>query len=101
MDKCSNCYIIDRAKTSYCPDCKKGKVNDNIARLKPCPFCGNDDPTIRIFKGKDGWRDRYAVLCNYDEGGCGAESGVYHSEAEAIESWNRRVGEKRSESTKI
>lgn len=23
MDKCSNCYIIDRAKTAYCPDCKK------------------------------------------------------------------------------
>ena len=25
MDKCSNCYIIDRAKLSYCPDCKKVK----------------------------------------------------------------------------
>lgn len=25
MDKCSHCYIIDRAKTAYCPDCKKVK----------------------------------------------------------------------------
>jgi Lar family restriction alleviation protein len=58
--------------------------------LKPCPFCGNE-PTIRIFKGKDGWRDRYAVICRYDEGGCGAESGLYHYESEAIEAWNRRV----------
>lgn len=60
--------------------------------LKPCPFCGSK-PTIRIFRGKDGWRDRYAVLCRYDEGGCGAESGLYHYEDEAIEAWNRRVTE--------
>lgn len=60
--------------------------------LKPCPFCGGE-PTIRIFRGKDGWRDRYAVLCRYDEGGCGAESGLYHYEDEAIEAWNRRVTE--------
>lgn len=25
MDKCSHCYIIDRAKLAYCPDCKKVK----------------------------------------------------------------------------
>lgn len=62
-------------------------------KLKPCPFCGND-PTIRIFKGKDGWRDRYAVLCRYDEDGCGAESGLYHYEQEAVEAWNRRTSEK-------
>ena len=60
--------------------------------LKPCPFCGGE-ATIRILRGKDGWRDRYAVLCRYDEGGCGAESGLYHYEEEAIEAWNRRVAE--------
>lgn len=59
-------------------------------KLKPCPFCG-EEATIRIFKGKNGWRDRYAVICRYDEGGCGAESGLYHSEEEATESWNRRA----------
>lgn len=58
--------------------------------LKPCPFCGGE-PTIRIFRGKDGWRDRYAVLCRYDEGGCGAESGLFHYEAEAVEMWNMRT----------
>ena len=63
-----------------------------MSDLKPCPFCGNT-PTIRIYNGKDGWRDRYAVLCRYDEGGCGAESGLYHYQAEAIEAWNRRVPE--------
>ena len=62
----------------------------NKKLLKPCPFCGNNEPTIRIFRGKDGWRDRYAVLCRYDEGGCGAESGLYHYEEEAIYAWNKR-----------
>lgn len=61
-----------------------------MEKLKLCPFCGNE-PTIRIFKGKDGWRDGYAVICRYDEGGCGAESGLYHYESEAIEAWNRRA----------
>ena len=61
-----------------------------MTELKPCPFCGNE-PTIVIRKGKDGWRDRYSVLCDYEHGGCGAESGWYHYEAEAISSWNKRV----------
>lgn len=58
--------------------------------LKKCPFCGGEG-TVIVRKGKDGWRDRYAVLCDYNHGGCGAESGWYHYEEEAIESWNRRV----------
>ena len=61
-----------------------------MEKLKSCPFCGSK-PTIRIFKGKDGWRNSYAVICRYDEGGCGAESGLYHYESEAIEAWNRRA----------
>ncbi len=59
-------------------------------KLKPCPFCGNE-PTIIVRKEKDGWRDRYSVLCDYEHGGCGAESGWYHHETEAVESWNARV----------
>jgi len=71
---------------------RKARGDEMSRELKPCPFCGSK-PTIRIFRGKDGWRDRYAVLCRYDEGGCGAESGLYHYEDEAIEAWNRRVTE--------
>lgn len=64
--------------------------------LKKCPFCGGEEPvTVIIRKGKDGWRDRYAVLCDYDYGGCGAESGWYHYEEEAIEAWNRRTNDDR------
>lgn len=31
MDKCSHCYIVDRAKLAYCPDCKKVKKTSQDA----------------------------------------------------------------------
>ena len=61
-------------------------------KLKPCPFCGYRERvfvTVRL--GQDGWRDSYYVLCDYYEGGCGASGGVYHTEEEAVEAWNRRA----------
>ena len=61
-------------------------------RLKKCPFCGTE-PTEIVRKGKDGWRDRFAVLCDYEHGGCGAESGWYHYREEAADAWNRRYKE--------
>ena len=59
--------------------------------IKSCPFCGYKHPSLRVIEGKDGFRDRYAVLCNYDDGGCGAEGGWRHYAEEAIMVWNRRV----------
>jgi len=59
--------------------------------LKPCPFCGNTKLTGRMYIGKEGFRNRFAILCNYWEPGCGAESGHYHTLKEAIDSWNRRT----------
>lgn len=59
-------------------------------KLKLCPFCGFT-ATVGVYYGKNGWRDRYFVMCRYDEGGCGAESGLYHYKEEAIEAWNRRA----------
>ena len=54
-----------------------------MADLKPCPFCGNKEVAIR--KGKYMW---WGVCI-----ACGA-SGAYKSrKAEAIEAWNRRVGD--------
>lgn len=63
-------------------------------KLKSCPFCGRKKcvfVTVRI--GQDGWRDSYYVLCDYYEGGCGAASGIYHTEEEAVEAWNRRAND--------
>ena len=62
--------------------------------LKFCPFCGEEEaPTVIVRAGQNGWRDRNAVLCDYEKGGCGAESGWYHSREEAVDAWNRRVDE--------
>lgn len=62
--------------------------------LLPCPFCGATKPVCMMRRyGKDGWRDRYYVLCDYDIGGCGAASGWYHSLGEAAAAWNERVSD--------
>lgn len=59
--------------------------------LRHCPFCGClESVDIMCKPGKDGWRTRYFVLCNYDMGGCGAAGGERHSVAEAVECWNER-----------
>lgn len=60
-------------------------------RLNPCPFCGSlDAPRLMTRHGKNGWRDRYYVICDYEDGGCGSSSGWYHTKAEAANFWNRR-----------
>lgn len=60
--------------------------------LDKCPFCGSSEaPFLITYHGKDGWRDRYSVICSYNNGGCGAEGGWYHTKAEAIEHWNMRL----------
>ena len=61
-------------------------------KLKPCPFCGSSDaPRLDTRHGKDGWRDRYMVVCDYTDGGCGSSSGWYYYFVEAIERWNQRA----------
>ena len=62
-----------------------------MEKIKPCPFCGNvNSPRLMTRHGKDGWRNQYYILCDYDDGGCGASSGWCHSQEEAIACWNCR-----------
>ena len=68
-------------------------MSDEI-KLRECPFCGSTDaPRLYTRHGKDGCRDMYIVLCDYDDGGCGSSSGWYHYPSEAVECWNRRAGD--------
>lgn len=72
-----------------CKFAEKEQENRYKKGLKPYPFCG-EAPKIVVYKGKDGFRDRFAAQCAYDEGGCGAEGGQRHSRDEAISIWNER-----------
>ena len=63
-----------------------------IPEFKPCPFCGNPNAGLQCYP-KDGVKyitDRYSVLCDYRDGGCGAESGHYKKVREAVDAWNMR-----------
>ena len=57
-----------------------------MTKLKPCPFCGGEASTYVAYD------DGYYVCC--DECGCGLP--VYNTEEEAVEAWNKRVGEVKS-----
>ena len=63
---------------------------DGCGEIRACPFCGKPEPVLRIIGGQDGFRDQYCFLCDYDEGGCGAEGGLRHSPEEALAVWNER-----------
>ena len=89
-DDCPVC--ADFCPVANSPEiCKFFEEEENRYKygLLPCPFC-KAAPKIVVYKGKDGFRDRFAVQCAYDEGGCGAEGGQRHNREEAIEVWNRR-----------
>lgn len=50
-------------------------------KLKPCPLCGKLHHEVSDYKPV------YRVECTY----CGARTGNYNSEQEAIEAWNNRA----------
>ena len=58
--------------------------------LRKCPFCGNKN---LIIIDNDEAYPNYSVCCDYLKGGCGSTSGFRETKEEAIELWNKRVGE--------
>jgi len=50
--------------------------------LEECPFCGNENPELHGIKGY------YYIMC----GECLIETGMYISEKDVVEKWNRRDG---------
>lgn len=69
---------------------QREKVYRAKHQLRPCPFCGNPNVVLKTKPGRNGFRARYFVLCDYDEGGCGAEGGWRHYREEAETCWNER-----------
>ena len=69
-------------------------------KIEKCPFCGKDVAEIsncqelevcRHFEKCPATEPYVCVVCNIHEGGCGASSGYYDSEAKAIAAWNSRA----------
>ena len=69
-------------------------------KIEKCPFCGkqiaeitncNDLEECRHFEKCPATEPYVCIVCNMHEGGCGASSEYYDSEAKAIAAWNRRV----------
>jgi hypothetical protein len=71
MNEIERCPFCDKnvAETSNC------KELEGCGHIEGCPATG---PYV-------------CVVCNMHEGGCGASSGYYDSEAKAIAAWNRRT----------
>ena len=63
-----------------------------MTKLKPCPFCGNPNPVYWNYT-EEYFTERWAVLCYYPDGGCGAEGSRQKSKEEAAAAWNERKGE--------
>ena len=73
---------------------------NRMKKLTPCPFCGNEKLVILEESTDSEIYENiinYAVCCDFHRGGCGATSGYRISEEEAIEAWNKRVGERSDE----
>lgn len=43
-------------------------------------------------RSQEGWRDYFYVLCDYNDGGCGACGQWNHYANECIDAWNTRKG---------
>ena len=82
--KKGNGYTTERVTCEHCNG--TGEVQTTETKLKPCPFCGGEASMYIAYD------DGYYVCC--DECGCGLP--VYNTEEEAIEAWNKRVGEVKS-----
>lgn len=60
----------------------------NDVVLAGCPFCGRSDTVGFLTTNYPGER---RVVCNAQEGGCGASVGAGDSDGEAAQKWNRRA----------
>ena len=60
-----------------------------VTRLKPCPFCGNDECSgVHLETTWDG-EEKFRVFCEY----CGVSTWDFNNKDTAIKAWNTRGGE--------
>ena len=60
------------------------------SEVKKCPFCAFQSPFVTSSIRAGIRPDGFVVICDFEEGGCGASGGVRNSEDEAVDAWNQR-----------
>jgi Lar family restriction alleviation protein len=78
---------------------RPGKELPQMSELKSCPFCGKQVALIDNCHELEDCENferceatgYYAVVCDVNEGGCGASGGYARTEQEAVAAWNRRA----------
>ena len=74
-----------------CPFC--GKNVAIISDVQDCELCSNfEEQNCPQFEDI-GHCNMKLVCCNAQQGGCGASTGWYATEQEAVEAWNRSTKE--------
>lgn len=69
-----------------------------MMKLKPCPFCGSGY-SVKLCTWDDIYQTEsedppsYAVVCDFNDDGCGATGGYRETEDEAVDAWNLRFGQ--------
>lgn len=65
------------------------------ARLKPCPFCGEDVAERRTWDDRRVGRFiRHSIDCPEGVGGCGASTKWFETAGEAVAVWNHRTADR-------
>lgn len=65
----------------------------NTIKLQRCPFCGGGKlkvMTAQELYGDPERSDYTAVVCDYQQGGCGASTGFHQYIEDAIVAWEKR-----------
>jgi len=64
-------------------------------QIQRCPFCGVDKAEVishaEMYDDNSLSVDRFTVVCNIYNGGCGATCGFHESKQKAVTRWNTRV----------
>ena len=86
-------------KTIECAELRKGEIAFGdlviVPKLKPCPFCGSKNvkclTAAEICEHYSNDPVSFAVICDAQEGGCGAAGGYCNTKENAIKNWENRV----------
>lgn len=98
-DRCVVCGEIIPEGSHICKSCENKYLRDDDERsdakpvkLRKCPFCAFKYPHMMIHPPDNVnlFAFRYSILCDFQDGGCGAEGGWSKTKEGAIDLWNQR-----------